>query len=519
MARTRIPTVQSARPGLLSRMGGAVMSAFGLGGDVPSNPHHGASVSRRLGGWRPTGSGPNSVVQSSQPELIRRSRDMARNNPHGKRAISLVSTHTVGMGIKPRSLCSDAGVRDALMALWAKWTDIADADGVLDFYGIQALAVAEMAEGGECFARLRPRRMSEGLPVPLQIQLIPTEQVPIDYCQPNGSNSVTQGIERDAIGRRVAYWMYQQHPGELATNGVVDAFPRRVTADSVVHLYNIARIGQLRGLPWLAAAITTLHQIDAYVDAELLRKQMTANIVAFVKKATGKAVDEEELAAAWGEVIEKLGGLPDVALEAGTIQYLDLDEDVVINQTADVGGNYQAFITSAYQKAAMALDLMPDELTGDFAGGNERSYRAKLITFKRRIRQIQHHIVCHQFNRPIWERFVADAVAFGSLKLPRGVTIEDALKVEWRAERWEYVNAKQDVEAVAAEIDAGLISRESAVAERGDDIETIDAQRASDKAREERLGVPVAAGAKPAAPIPPDDEDEAEDTPPAKGKE
>lgn len=491
MARTRLPAVPSARPGLLSRAVGAAMSAFGLGGAAPSNPHRGASVSRRLGGWRPTGSGPNGVVQQSQPELIRRSRDMARNNPHGKRAISLVSAHTVGMGIKPRSLCKDAGVREALMKLWADWTDKADADGMLDFYGLQALAVSEMAEGGECFARLRPRRLSDGLNVPLQIQLIPTEQVPLDYCLANGTNPVDQGIERNGVGQRVAYWMYAQHPGESLSNGVVDAFPRRVPSDSVVHLYNVARVGQLRGLPWLAAAITTLHQIDAYVDAELLRKQMVANVVGFIKKATGKNVDEEELAAAWGEVQKELGGLPSVAFESGTMQYLDLDEDVTFNQTADVGGNYQAFISSAYQKAAMAMDLLPEELTGDFAGGNDRTFRAKFNTFKRRIRQIQHHIVCFQFNRPIWERFVADAVAFGALILPRGVTLADAMRCEWRPERWEYINAKQDVDAVVAEIDAGLISRESAVADRGDDVEVVDAQRASDKEREERLGVPV----------------------------
>lgn len=520
MSRTRT-TVPQARPSLLGRAGTAMraaMSAIGLGGGAPSSPHQGASVGRRLGGWRPTGSGPNAVVQASHDELVRRSRDMSRNNPHGKRAGSLTTTHAVGIGIKPRSLCSNAQASECLMELWAEWTDSSDADGVLDFYGQQALAVTEMFEGGECFGRLRSRRIGDGLAVPFQVQLIPTEQVPLHWSIPNGVNPVDQGIERNSIGQRVAYWMLQQHPGDTSSLPATDAMPRRVPAADVVHLYNIARVGQLRGLPWLAAAITTLHQIDAYFDAELERKRAVANVIGFIRKASSKEVDVEELASAWGEVLEELGGLPAAVAEPGTMQYLDLDEDVTFNQPADVGGNFQAFITAAYQKAAAAIDLIPEELTGDFAGGNDRTFRAKFNTFKRGIRRVQFHIICHQFNRPIWNRFVADALAFGALearmkakgmdwRAASRLALMDVARAEWRPERWEYINAKQDVEAVVAEIDAGLTSREAAVAERGDDIEVIDAQRANDKAREDLLGVPVvkkAAGAPaPAQEAPP----------------
>ena len=506
------------------------MSAIGLGGGALSTPHHGASTGRRLGGWRPTGSGPNAVVQSSQAELVRRSRDMVRNNPHGKRAVSLVSTHTVGIGIKPRSLCSSAEVREALMELFAEWARKSDADGVLGFYGQQFLAVSEMAEGGECFARLRDRRLSDGLPVPFQVQLVPTEQVPLDYNQPNGGNSVTQGIERTPFGQRVAYWMYQSHPGELVNTGVVDAFPRRVPAASVAHLYNVSRIGQLRGLPWLAAAMSTLFQIDDYFDSEQERKRAAARVVGFIKKAA-KGEDAAAIAEAWGEVKEELGDMPAVAAaEPGTMVYLDLDEDISFSQPADVGGNFEAFVTACYQKVAMAVDLLPEELTGDFGGDNDRTFRAKFATFKRRIRQIQFEIVCQQFNQPIWERFVADAVAFGALEakmrelsaragrtfggMPR-LPLSDMANVEWRPERWEHLHPTQDVQATVMEIDNGLISRAAAVAERGDDVEVIDAQRKSDKDRENRLGVPVVRAGQPGpAPEPEDD-----DTQPAKGKD
>lgn len=490
---------QTKKPGLLARAGRAVMSA--LSGEVaPTTPHNGASTAPRMIGWRPTGSGPNAVVQTSQPELIRRSRDMRRNNPHGKRALDLISTHTVGLGIKPRALCSDRGVREALMDLWARWCEVADADGVLDFYGLQSLAVSEMAEGGESFGRMRTRLLSDGLPVPLQIQLLPTEMVPLDYQQPNGANSVIQGIERNPIGQRVAYWMYRQHPGELASFGVTSGLPYRVDAVDVVHLYNVTRIGQLRGLPWLAAAITTLHQINQYVDAELLRKQMTAMVVGFITRTAGADVSAEEIASAWGEVKEKLGDLPSIGLEPGTMQYLDYGEDVQFNNPNGTDGNYDPFLASNYRAVAAAAGVLYEELTGDWSKSNDRTFRAQFNTFKRQAQQWQWSLVGQQFNRPIWNRFVDLAVASGALLLPSGVSVADAKRVEWRPERWSYINPKQDVEATLAEIEGGLTSRQAAVADRGDDVEVIDAQRQADKAREEEMGVPVVVTTKQAPP-------------------
>lgn len=478
---------------MLARARGAVraaMDAFNVSGQ-PGAPFHGASTGRRMASFRPTSSGPNSVVQLNAPELVRRSRDMRRNVPHARRALDLIPIHTVGTGIKPRFLCSHAATRDALTQLWADWTLKADADGMLDFYGLQALAVSELAEGGETFARLRSRRLSDGLPVPLQIQLLPTEQVPLDYIQPFGTNVVTQGVERDGFGRRVAYWVYAQHPSDyIASPAGADLTPRRVLASEMCHLYNVTRIGQLRGIPWLAAAVTTLHQIHQYVDAELLRKQMMASIVAFVTKAASGDMSPEDLAKSWGDVLDGIGGdLPAVAMEPGTVQYLDLDEDIKFNNPQDGSGNYEPFLRSNFQAVAASIGALYEEVTGDWKNSNDRTFRAQFNTWKRQVQQWQFNLVCFQFNQPIAMRFVDYAVASGVLRVPKSVDDVDLRRIDWRPQRWEYINAKQDVDAQIAEIDSGLTSRQAVVAERGDDVEVVDRQRADDQKRERTLGI------------------------------
>jgi capsid protein len=67
-----------------------------------------------------------------------------------------------------------------------------------------------MFEAGECFLRFRPRRPEDGLSVPLQLQMLSSEHLPLGKCEtlPNG-NEIIFGIELDRIGRRVAYHFHR----------------------------------------------------------------------------------------------------------------------------------------------------------------------------------------------------------------------------------------------------------------------------------------------------------------------
>jgi len=119
------------------------------------------------------------------------------------------------------------------------------------------------------FARIRYRRPEDGLPVPLQVQLIESEQCPQHYngVASNG-NVIRQGIEVDSIGRRVAYWMYREHPGDLqlTVNGNELV---RVPADQVLHLYRPNRAGAIRGVPGSAPALLRTFNLDRLDDAVL----------------------------------------------------------------------------------------------------------------------------------------------------------------------------------------------------------------------------------------------------------
>lgn len=68
-------------------------------------------------------------------------------------------------------------------------------------------------ECGECFVRLKIDR--KNATVPLKLQVLEAEHLDSskDYQLPNG-NIIKTGIEFDKSGKRVAYYLYKEHPGD-----------------------------------------------------------------------------------------------------------------------------------------------------------------------------------------------------------------------------------------------------------------------------------------------------------------
>ena len=54
---------------------------------------------------------------------------------------------------------------------------VSDADGLNDIYGIQRLAYHAMEQDGEVLIRKRIRLSSDGLPVPLQLQVLEADYI------------------------------------------------------------------------------------------------------------------------------------------------------------------------------------------------------------------------------------------------------------------------------------------------------------------------------------------------------
>ena len=447
--------------------------------------YEGAATGRRLASWQPGDEGVNTLLFRDASLMRSRSRDLVRRNTWATNALDSLVANLIGTGIKPQSTYSDPALKEQIQSLWLDWTKEADAHGLCGFYGLQALVARAMIEGGEVLVRFRNREERDGLVVPLQLQVLEPEHLPASMNQdlPNG-HRIRAGIEFNKIGQRVAYHLYREHPGEspmLYQSGDMS----RVPASEICHIFKPLRPGQLRGEPWFAQALVKLQDLDQYDDAELVRKKTAALIAGFITKPDpdlGVAGEDDKEA-------DEDGAAP-VTWTPGTMQVLLPGENVTFSDPTDVGSTYGEFMRTQLRAVAMGLGLSYEQLSGDLTGVNYSSIRAGMLEFRRRMEQLQRAVLVHQFCRPVWRRWMDQAVLSGTLEMPEyRKNWRKYQDVKWIPQGWSWVDPQKETTASILAIRAGLISRAEAVSRNGLDIEQLDNEVAADNQRADGLNL------------------------------
>ena len=340
-----------------------------------------------------------------------------------------------------------------MQKLWLDWTDEADAEGFTDFYGLQRRAAREVFIAGEVFFRFRPRRPQDGLTVPLQLQMLPSEMLPLNRNEVSpGGNVIRQGIEFDAIGRRVAYHFLRRHPGDMTDPGLAGEIVR-IPASEIVHVIDPVDAGQLRGVSRFAAGIVKLFLLDQYDDAELDRKKVAAMHALFI--TTPAPAEPLDAAEGRDENDERT-----LDLQPGQITMLEPGEEVQTSAPADFGQTYEPFQYRTLLQVSAALGVPYAYLSNDMLKANYSNSRLALLEFRRRIEAYQHAVIVWQLCRQVWARWMDTAVLAGALDLPDyDQRRREYLACGWLPPKWDWVDPLKDARAEIEQIDAGLKSR------------------------------------------------------------
>lgn len=485
----------------LSRAAAAVAFGFSvaramLGDDVADGVGLEAGrMGRRLRGWIPTRVHINSLISQSGLTTLARARFLDRNNGYATSARECFAANLVGDGIMPswKSPLDDAESAAAqkkdVHRAFELWTEEADSEGANDFYGLQKRIANELFVAGECFVRRRPRYLNSGLHVPLQLQLLPSEMLPVWLTMPlENGNVIRQGIEFDKIGRRVAYHFWKAHPGDQT---VVPKWGERVRipAGDILHVFMPAEVGQIRGLTRLTPAIISLWMLDIYDDAELDRKKTAALFSLFIKRPDpeGQFFTKEQAKAAQPGADATSA---DVRLEPGSAQVLLPGEEIQVAAPADSGHSYDAFQYRTLTRICAGLGLPYAGVTGEVLKANYSNMRAALIEARRRAEAVQKGVMIFQFCRPVFRWFVDAAVLAGALDLD-GYADDPVpyLNNKWIPPRWQWIDPMKDRQAEILAVNAGFKARSHVIEEEGRDPAEVDQRIADDKARADRLGL------------------------------
>jgi lambda family phage portal protein len=355
------------------------------------------------------------------------------------------------------------------------------------------------------FVRLRPRRPEDGLTVPLQLQMLPAEQLPGWHSTNAGNgNPIRMGIEFDAIGRRVAYWFLRMDPGDatIPPEQYDPAALTRVPAEQVLHIFDPVEAGQIRGLTSYAAATVKLFMLDIYDDAELERKKQAARFAAFLKHP----IPQQDLtplnptAVPAGMTVDpmtSMGALPYYG--PGDFMDLPYGTELEFSQPADVGMGYEPFQFRTLLQICAALGVPYSDLTGDLTKTSYASSRAGMLQFRGEVEAFQHAVMVFQFLRPVWAAWMDAAVLANAVPITPAAYAADPISFRrFRAipPKFPWVDPLKDRQAEALAVQNGFKARSDVIEAEGYDPEETDARIKADHDREKELDLSFTASVK-----------------------
>lgn len=425
--------------------------------------YDGATVGRRTAGWRASNASANLATKGALHLLRARSHDVVRNTWWGSRIVSVVTGHAVGAGITP--VCK---VSPAAVDLWKEWGASfdeqgqfsCDQEGQLSIDGLVALACRTIVESGEVLGRFIPLPMSSGRRVPLEFQLLEPDHLDSSRDRLNFANAqaviVDQGIEYNLQGKRSAYWLFPEHPGARGIVGRQVSI--RIPARDVLHVYRKERIGQGRGVPWVAPVLLKGRDVADLEEAIVVKARVEACLALLIKsndaaRSLGSASRTETGRDGKPRRLE--------TMSPAMIHYLESGEEAtVVNPSSSLA--FESVLINNWMTLCAGAGITYDQGTGDLRQANYSSLRAGKIEFRRLIEQFQYLTIAPMLLNRIWARFIASSIDAGAL--PYRV---HGYPVEWIMPANEPIDPLKDLQADILAVRSGRMTWDRFVAEWG----------------------------------------------------
>jgi lambda family phage portal protein len=476
-----------------------------------------ASMGRLTGGWNSRNLSVNADLYRALDTLRARSRDLCNNNDYAKRFLGMVAANVVGgTGVVMQARIYDAPQRPDKMAnaavesAWDRWgaRGSCEVSGRIGWRDLQELVIKACARDGEALVRII-RGSSAGNPFGFALQILDADRIDTQLIRApqGGQNEIKMGVEIDAFGRAVAYWLRPYHPGEMfLVDGARVASHTRVPASEVIHVFDPERPEQLRGMPWMHAAMTRLNNLGGYEEAAVIAARVGASKMGFFETPDGVAPDPDE----------DEEGVPFQEVEPGQFGVLPAGTKFNAFNPDYPHQMYEQFVKACLRGVSSGLGVAYHALANDLTSVSFSSIRSGTLEERDQWMSIQAWFV-EAFLEPVYREWLAAALAFGQVKLENGAALS-ASKIEkfsahaWQPRRWQWVDPLKDMETRVLAIEQGLTSRQAVCAELGTDFEDVLVQLKQEQEMAEKLGVKLGRPAPP--PQPPAAEPAPEDDPP-----
>lgn len=456
-----------------------------------------ASLAKRtMKGWNAYTASPDEDIDLNLFMLRNRTRDLFMNSPLARGAIQTTRTNVVGAGLKLKARIDAKflGLSDDEADAWeqnterefALWAESVHSDALKlnNFYEQQQLAFLSWLMSGDSFTVLKQEDATPFMPYGLRLHILEADRVSspnsynnlvggnilgIQAINPDNGNRIISGIEIDSNGAVVAYWFSNRYPQSFYLQKNlqplewirVEAFGALTGRPNVLHLMESERPEQRRGVPFLAPVVEPLKQITRYTDAELNAAVISSFFTVFI--TTEGASSENPLGELYTDD-EKVPteGRNDYEMGSGAINVLQPGETITTANPSRPNANFDGFVNALCRYMGAALEVPQELLQKSFQASYSASRAALLEAWK--MFRMRRDWLSKDFNQPVYEEWLAEAVARGRIKAP-GFFNDPIIRKAWCRAEWNgpspgQLDPLKEANAAVTRINNGLSTRE-----------------------------------------------------------
>ena len=433
------------------------------------------------------------LAERSAVQLRNYARYLHRNHDVARGALRILVNNTVGpngIGVEPQPLNKDGEIIEPLakqlLDLYRDWSLLPEVTGQMSWARAQRMVALSWYRDGEVLSQVLAgpvRKLNHGTRVPLSLELLESDYLPMDYS--DTGKRIRNGIEVNAWGRPVNYWVFKQHPGD---SGV---FVRRqdlksVPATRMLRLALVDRLGQLRGVSEFASIMTRLDDIKDYEESERIAAKVAASMAAVIKKGSPdeyKPVFDENGDTVPRNMKFRPGMIFDDLLPGESIETIDTNRP---------NPNVESFRTGQIRAASAGVGVSYSSMSKDY-NGTYSAQRQEMVE-----QWVNYAVLSSDFIsgfvQPVWRHFVAAAHAAGLLDIPDDIdweTLDDAMFV---TPAMPWIDPKKEADAFTTLEAAGYISGPEIIRRRGGNPSETLKQEANWRKKAEEAGVGLSFG-------------------------
>jgi lambda family phage portal protein len=467
--------------------------------------------------WRSDSKSPSEDITENLELMRERSRDLyAGGAPMGRGAIERVLLNSVGPGLSLNCRIAGEflGMGDEQTAEWERqveqefglWAESKECDITrqLNFYELQNLCFRSVLVNGDAVI-LMPVKPTPGVLYDLRVALVEGDRLCVPSPKPQGK-IIDGGVELDENGAPVAYWIANRHP--LAEQSgqprleyrSVPAFGKKTGRRNVLHIVPFERIGQHRGVPFLAPVIDSLKQLGRYTEAELMAAVVGGMYAIFFEHDIAEDVEEGEENLAINDGTQPGSGLPEGENLKGLLQGGVMDLPRGVKPTSISPGHptqtFDAFVTSMTRQIGAALGIPAELLFLHFTASYSASRGALLEAWK--LFFYWRNWLATNFCQPIYFEWLCEAVLKGRIQAPG--FFDDPMRAyayswaEWNGPTQGQLDPLKEVDAAEARVRNGFSTRQRETMElTGGDWELNHRQREKEERMRKEAGLDEAA--------------------------